>query len=178
MRKTILCEDRKHRYTLWREWDMSADLIATMPGYDLAHEYLNVIGLNPSTADETRDDPTIRRCIDFAQRFGFGALCMTNLFAYRATRPRELLAARDPVGRDNNEHIVRAAHGAGMVLCGWGQSVPIIRQRADFVTVLLQNMGVKLRCLHMNKDGSPQHPLYISADKLDEPFHLCAGIAE
>lgn len=78
-------EDRKYRYTLWREWDMSDDMIATMPGYDRTGEYLQVIGLNPSTADESKDDPTLRRCIDFAQRFGFGALCMTNLFAWRAT---------------------------------------------------------------------------------------------
>lgn len=149
---------------------MSADLIATMPGYDRTHEYLNVIALNPSTADETKDDPTIRRCIDFAKRLGFGGFCMTNLFAYRSTYPRDLLKVADPIGPDNNENLWRIAMEAGMTICAWGKSVPIIRQRADFVSTLLSAGGIELCCLRKNNDGSPEHPLYIPADTVPEVF--------
>ena len=78
---------RKYRYTLWRNW---AGLMPTGKGYAM------FVGLNPSTADETNDDPTIRRCIAFAKAWGYDALCMTNIFAFRATNPMVMLAQPAP----------------------------------------------------------------------------------
>ena len=80
-RRTTFSSCRTYRYVLWRELD------AANPRYAL------FIGLNPSTADEVADDPTIRRCKDFARRWGYGAVCVANLFAYRATKPAKLKAA-------------------------------------------------------------------------------------
>lgn len=149
-RKTIFSECRKYRYTLWREWpdDM----------FDRHDNYLMVIGLNPSTADETQDDPTIRRCIGFAKRWGFGALCMTNLFAWRDTSPKAMKVATDPVGVMNDHWLSEYAKGAGFILAAWGNHGSHLG-RADVVTKLIPN----LHCLGKNKDGSPKHPLYLSS---------------
>ncbi len=98
-RQTILSKCRTYRYVLWREWDM------------VNTEYAMFIGLNPSTADEIEDDPTIRRCVDYATRWGYGALCMTNLFAYRET-DRELMQKHpSPVGADNDRWLVGVLPG-------------------------------------------------------------------
>lgn len=160
-RVTQFSEDRLYRYTLWREWAIEdllckAERSAEVP----AHHYLMVIGLNPSTADETKDDPTIRKCIGFAKRWGFGALCMTNLFAWRATKPKDMKMAPDPVGIDNNLHLVSCAHGAGMILAAWGKDGNL-NNRCDeiFRDVLTPNFEVY--CLKKNNDGSPIHPLYV-----------------
>jgi Protein of unknown function (DUF1643) len=97
-RKTVLSACRTYRYALWRSW--------------LGGEgYANFIGLNPSTADELIDDNTITRCIAFAKLWGFEALCMTNLFAFRATRPCDLRATVAPVGPDNDRYLLEMARG-------------------------------------------------------------------
>lgn len=94
-RRAYFSPCRKYRYSLWREWDATAET---------KHEgYAMIVGLNPSTADEIHDDPTIRKCINFAQAWGYRALCMTNLFAYRATKPNVMRAAAEPVGPENDE---------------------------------------------------------------------------
>ncbi len=80
---------RRYRYALLRRWGEGKNAM--------------FIGLNPSTADETADDPTIRRCVSFAKAWGFGGLCMANLFAYRATNPADMLMQADPIGPDNAE---------------------------------------------------------------------------
>ena len=77
------------------------------------------VGLNPSTADEVTDDPTIRRYIAFAGAGGYGALCMTNLFAFRATDPDDMKAAAEPIGPQNDFHLQRLARGAGVVVAAW-----------------------------------------------------------
>ena len=92
-RHAVFSPCRTYRYALSRVW--AAD-----------KPYALFIGLNPSTADETLDDPTIRRCIDFAKRWGYGGLVMANLFAYRATNPSEMKAATDPVGVANDEWLI------------------------------------------------------------------------
>lgn len=147
-RETILSPCRQYRYVLWREWDM------TNP------TYLNVIGLNPSKADENSDDPTIRKCIGFAKRLGFGALCMTNLFAFRATQPDDMKKATDPAGIDNHHHVLQCASEAGTVLAAWGADGKHHNQDLN-VRQWMQSVGVTLHCLRQNKDGSPGHPLYI-----------------
>lgn len=161
-RQCVFSPCRAYRYTLWREWDAESDLICMPSDGDRWLQYLMVIGLNPSTADETKDDPTIRRCVGFAKEWGFGALCMTNLFAFRSTQPRNLLTVNDPVGLNNNEQLWRVARDAGMIIAAWGKSVPIIAQRAAFVTYLLSTLQ-EIKCLRKNADGSPEHPLYIPA---------------
>ena len=89
-------KDRIHRYALYRVWDESKPLIM-------------LIGLNPSTADENKDDPTIKRCVSFAKHWGYGGLIMVNIFAYRATDPRKMKKATDPVGPDNDKWIRKLA---------------------------------------------------------------------
>ncbi|MEP0894347.1 DUF1643 domain-containing protein [Leptolyngbya boryana FACHB-1624] len=78
------------------------------------------VGLNPSTADETHDDPTIRRCTKFAKDWGYSGLCMTNLFAYRATDPKEMIASVDSIGLENDQYLLEYAARAGIVVAAWG----------------------------------------------------------
>lgn len=154
-RVTEFSPDRVYRYTLWREWN---EFDFECGAVKRKSEYLMIIGLNPSTADETKDDPTIRRCIGFAQRWGFGALCMCNLFAYRATKPRDMWAAPEPVGKENDRWLGRCAAGAGMVLAAWGsQPGKGLPMRAGIVAAGLP----ALYCLGVNKDGQPKHPLFV-----------------
>lgn len=148
-RNTTLSPCRRYRYTLWREWEP-----------DTLESYLMVIGLNPSTADETADDPTIRKCMGFAKRWGFGALCMTNLFAWRDTKPENMKKAEFPEGTDNQHHILRTASEAGMVLCAWGNH-GAYRHAGLNVIQWLDSIDVQPRCLGRNADGSPKHPLYV-----------------
>lgn len=150
-RRTILSPCRLYRYTLWREWD---EILSSDAGY------LMVIGLNPSTADETQDDPTIRKCVGFAKRWGFSALCMTNLFAFRATDPAVMKAEKYPVGGENNRWLQECAMGAQCVLAAWGAHGSH-NGRAAEVTAILSGYGNPLYCLKKNKDGSPMHPLYV-----------------
>jgi len=143
---------RQHRYLLWRAWDMS------LPS-------LNVIGLNPSTADESIDDPTIRRCIGFARAWGYGALEMTNLFAWRATDPAELKRpqlAVHVIGQNNDRRLldVATAHACGMVLAAWGVHGTYLG-RDQQVLDKLRGAGVRVHCLGVTKDGHPRHPLYL-----------------
>lgn len=168
-RATVFSPCRKYRYTLWREWE----------AYPLALEweakrfqsYLMIIGLNPSTADETKDDPTIRRCIDFAKQWGFGALCMTNLFAFRATHPAEMKKAEMPAGMDNEHHIRRRASQAGFVLVAWGKHGKHHHQDLN-VCRYLREIEVQPYCLGTNGDGTPKHPLYLPKDSKPIPFTI------
>ena len=144
---------RRYRYDLWRRWDDSKP-------------YAMFIGLNPSTADETRDDPTIRRCIAFAKTWGYGALCMTNLFAFRATDPRDMKAEEFPIGGHENDLALRSrADGAGIVIAAWGVH-GVHQERAAAVMKMIP----KLHCLGLSKEGHPRHPLYLKSDC--RPFPL------
>lgn len=147
---------RLYRYSLWRSW-----------GEDGA-PFAAFIGLNPSTADETLDDPTIRRCVDYSKRWGFGALCMLNLFAYRATDPNVMKAAPEPVGASNDLYISTVARQAGVVVAAWGVH-GVHRGRADYVIRLPMLKG-KLSCLSRTKDGHPGHPLYLKKSLQPSPF--------
>ena len=85
----VFSDCRKYRYALWRMWNEHMPIAM-------------IIGLNPSTADQTRNDPTITRCINFASSWGYGGVCVTNLFGFRATAPTELKAHHDPIGKEND----------------------------------------------------------------------------
>jgi hypothetical protein len=129
------------------------------------------IGLNPSTADESRDDPTIRRCIGFARRWGFARLEVLNLFAFRATKPTALLDADDPVGPKNDSTIATVLRAADLVVCAWG-AFPNDERSAH----VLQLVAVP-HCLGVTKNGSPRHPLYVRASADPLPWSADPGSA-
>lgn len=118
--------------------------------------------LNPSTADEFRLDPTCTRARDYAERWGYGALVVTNAFAWRATDPDDMKAAPDPVGRANDAAILRAAREAALVVCAWGNHGAHLG-RSMRVADLLRGVGVALHALRVNGSGEPAHPLYLPA---------------
>jgi len=125
------------------------------------------VGLNPSTADEVNDDPTVRRCIRFAKDWGYGGLVMMNAFAFRATDPRVMQAAPDPVGPDNDYWLlemakIRVRQGA-VIVAAWGNH-GVYQNRHQNILRLFQDAGVPLHCLGITKTGYPKHPLYVKAD--------------
>lgn len=167
--QTTFSPCRKYRYVLLREWH--GLFSEAQPGEVGADKYVNFICLNPSTADETKNDPTIRRCIGFATSWGFQRFVMTNLFAYRSTDPTviRLLVNQDPVGADNLAHVLNVATGAALVVCAWG--VRGVFQQQDAITVaLLRNCGLKLHCLRTTAQGFPEHPLYLPKELTAIPF--------
>lgn len=152
--------DGMYRYNLTRNWGDTP--------YDPC---MTFIGLNPSTADAEKDDPTIRRCIGFAKREGFTRLVMLNLFAFRATDPKALITADDPVGPDNNSELMAWMTSPVIVAC-WGANPT--NGRAVAMKAMVRNCGAKLYCFGKTKDGHPKHPLYLPADaplSLLEPDH-------
>lgn len=138
---------RQYRYSLWRDLCL---LQPVLPGYVL------FIGLNPSTADETLNDPTIRRCIGFTESWGYGKLCMANLFAFRATDPRDMKATADPIGALNDSYLVDLANNANLIVAAWGAHGSFMN-RADTVKSMINN----LHYLRLTKGGFPEHPLYL-----------------
>ena len=137
---------RKYRYVLSRTWDSKKKTIL-------------FIGLNPSTADEKIDDPTIRRCIDYAQNWGYGSLVMVNLFAYKATIPTELKNVNNPIGNDNDLHIIELLKKVDLAVAAWGNEGSLLNRDKE-VKKIIPN----LMCLKINKSGQPAHPLYQKKD--------------
>jgi len=140
--------DGRYRYRLWRRWDRSRPAIAFCM-------------LNPSTADARRDDPTIRRCIAFARDWGYGGVEVVNIFALRATDPRALRSARDPVGPRNDAFMLRAAARSPVVIA-WG----IHGALRDRGSTALRLFGPRARLLALGRtrSGAPRHPLYLRRD--------------
>ncbi len=141
---------RTWRYTLARWWEP-------------AGAYVNFICLNPSTADEAIDDRTIIRCVGFAKRWGYAGLVVTNIFAYRATHPEDMVKAEDPIGPENDSRILSVARHAGRVICAWGIDGKL-HGRASEILNLLHGLGIPLYCLGVTKHGWPKHPLYLRGD--------------
>jgi len=135
---------RKYRYALWRTWRED--------------DHVMFIGLNPSTADETQDDPTIRRCINYAKDWGFGGIYMLNLFAYRTTKPKELLKAEKPIGIENDAYLKMYHAKEGLNIACWGTR-GVYKGRGDEVLSLLGKEN--LSCFGLTKNGQPKHPLYL-----------------
>ena len=145
---------RKYRYALWRSWDESKP-------------YVMIIGLNPSTADETKDDPTITRCINFAKSWGYGGVCVTNLFAYRATVPSDMKASNEPIGTENDAWLYKLAKEAAIIVAAWGNDGSYLNRSGAILVALLN-----LHCIKMNKSGEPAHPLYLKADLKPVPMGI------
>jgi len=116
--------------------------------------------LNPSTADEVKLDPTCARARDYAERWGYGALIVTNVFAFRSTDPLQMKAQADPVGPGNDAAILRAAGESALVVCAWGNHGAFLGRSAR-VLELLEKHRVKLHALRVNAGGEPAHPLYL-----------------
>lgn len=121
------------------------------------------IMLNPSTATPDRDDPTVRKCQEFARRWGKLNVEVVNLFGLRSTDPRGILAHDDPVGVENINHIHNAIIGAGLIIVAWGSfKHPDLPQLASVVHGMVQSNRKRPMCLGINKDNMPKHPLYVS----------------
>lgn len=118
--------------------------------------------LNPSTADANADDPTIRRCKRFAEDLGYTGLIVVNLYAFRATNPKALIFAEDPVGPDNDTYI-KALCAHRDVICAWGANAGT--DRVSAVVQLLKSVNASMYHLGLTKGGMPKHPLYISANQ-------------
>lgn len=145
----------RYRYTLTRTWAPGPRMLFVM--------------VNPSTADASADDPTIRRCLAFAKREQCGSLDVVNLFAWRSPDPADLLAAEDPIGPRNDLAIVSAAGRANLIVAAWGTAhLATTEGRKRFagregeVLALLPERDVYL--LGRTADGTPRHPLYLRAD--------------
>jgi hypothetical protein len=132
-----------------------------------------VVGLNPSTADECTDDPTVRRCLGFARRWGFGHLVLANLFALRTTDPAGLREATDPVGPENDVHLSACAGEADVILAAWGAGGALCG-RDDAVCHLLRDR--ELLCLGRTLAGQPRHPLYVGGDRQPEVYRDREGV--
>lgn len=143
------CE--KYRFSLWRVWD------ETLP-------QCVFVGLNPSTADATKDDPTIRRCCGFSMSHGYGGLTMLNLWAYRATDPDELSGTVTNEEKINEDTIVRICGQVPRVVAAWGSHAMASRQEA--IIPLVKEWW----CLHKTKGGFPGHPLYLKSTSQLERF--------
>ncbi len=136
-----------YRYSLWREWDIDKSKIV-------------FIMLNPSKADASMDDPTLRRCISFAKSWDYGSLIVVNLFAYRSSSPLELRQVDDPVGKQNDRYLKKAIKLADRVVVAWGNNGKLM-QRDRLVLELLSKLNIQPHCLGITKSGYPHHPLYV-----------------
>ena len=125
--------------------------------------------LNPSTATEVQNDPTVERCERRARALGFGAFRVCNIFAYRATDPKEMRAQADPVGPLNDAAIVEACDWADTVVCAWGTHGAHL-DRGPTVEAMLRARGEQPLILGLSKDGHPKHPLYISYAQQPHPW--------
>ena len=143
----VFSPDRQYRYVLRRT-------IGLGDGRCL------FIMLNPSTADETQNDPTIRRCMGFARDWGYGTLEVCNLFALRSTDPKALYQADDPVGPLNDATIMYTAQRANRIVLAWGVHGGF-QDRGDQVRVALDRNGFEAVCLGMTLSGEPKHPLFL-----------------
>lgn len=144
-KSAVLSDCGNYRYELTRIWDID-------------YRTLTFIGLNPSRADASKDDNTIRKCMGFATRMGFGGIRMLNLYAYRSPYPGDLLRVEDPVGPDNDHYLTRDNTETVMV-AAWGAFGPA-EERADRVEELI-NRDLDLYCLGKTAGGFPRHPLYV-----------------
>lgn len=152
-----------YRYRLWRGWDRSRVAICVF------------VMLNPSTADADQDDPTIRRCVAFAKRLGCTGIEVINLFAWRATSPKELLAIgpeRDPCGSGNQRAFLDALAHPKMIVCAWGAHGTHLGQDQTALGWIDQynDRGAPVVALGLTKKGQPRHPLYLPSDAQPIPY--------
>ncbi|KAB7614319.1 DUF1643 domain-containing protein [Amylibacter sp. SFDW26] len=139
------CEN--YRYSLTRTWDEAGKRVL-------------FVMLNPSTATEVQNDPTVERCERRARTLGYGAFCVCNIFAYRATDPKVMRAQSDPTGPANDAAIIEASDWADDIVCAWGTHGEHL-QRGPEMERILRAQPKPLTHLGLSKAGHPKHPLYI-----------------
>lgn len=154
-RGAILSADGMYRYKLWRKWDF-------------ALKVLPWVMLNPSTADADKDDATIRRCVGFSLQWGFGGIEVFNLFAYRATNPRDLFEAKDAIGPENNSYLCGLR---GEIMLAWGAFPRYLGNRDRDVLLMLEE-DCDLLCLGYTLDGYPRHPVRLAKDTPREYYDI------
>ncbi len=145
-----------YRYLLTRVWDPNGRKAL-------------FIMLNPSTADEIKNDPTVERCERRARALGFGAFRVCNIFAFRATDPKVMRAEPDPVGPGNDAAILESCAWADQTVCAWGTH-GAHRDQGAHIETLVREAGVAPFHLGLSKHGHPKHPLYISYSVQPEPW--------
>ncbi|MBV7377501.1 DUF1643 domain-containing protein [Maritimibacter dapengensis] len=145
--EAVYSDCERYRYMLTRVWDPSGKRAL-------------FIMLNPSTATEVQNDPTVERCERRARALGFGAFRVLNIFAWRDTDPRKMRKAADPVGPENDAAIVESCDWADQIICAWGTHGEHLA-RGHAVEALLRATGKPLYHLGLSKAGHPRHPLYI-----------------
>jgi len=157
-RKADFDPSGRYRYRLIRQWSAADARVA-------------FVLLNPSTADAAVDDPTIRRCIQFARAWRFGSLAVVNLFAWRSPDPRALKRTPTPVGPDNDQWILRTVAECESVVVAWGNAGRLHKRDADVLS-LLRTASCQPHCLGRTLSRAPRHPLYLRRDVQREPFVL------
>lgn len=149
----VISRDGKYRYVLSRNWDPAIDRAVW-------------IMLNPSTANAVEDDATIRRCISFAKRWGYGGIEVYNLFALRSRCPKLIEIDDDPVGPDNDYWLNAIGRSKGKIIAAWGacQTQLQLRRANEVIEFLVSDRDVLLYALGFTKNGHPRHPLYVRND--------------
>ena len=142
-RRACFSECRKYRYMLSVTWDEDKEAAL-------------FIGLNPSTADEFKNDPTVRRCIGFAKSWGYGSLWMGNLFSYRATDPKDMMREKSPIGLQNDEWLLKMNRYASISMACWGSLGNYLNRDQEVIGLIK-----RLHYLTLTKGGLPGHPLYL-----------------
>jgi len=153
------CEN--YRYSLNRVWDG-------------AGRHVHFVMLNPSTATEVQNDPTVERCERRARTLGYGSFTVTNIFAWRDTDPRGMKAAADPIGPHNDAAILAASETADTIIAAWGTHGAHLG-RGAVVEQLLRTLGKPLHHLGLSKAGHPKHPLYIAYAQQPERWNTPHG---
>lgn len=146
IKNAIIDDTGKYRYLLTRTWDENLPPAV-------------FVMLNPSTANAEEDDPTIRRCVNFAKKWDLGGIKVVNVFAYRATNPKELFKVKEPIGIENEKYIREAVINAGIIILAWGSSCTKLKSGYRKVKEILKDY--ETHCLGITKDGFPKHPLYL-----------------
>lgn len=151
-----------YRYSLIHKWSGAPD------------RKLVFLMLNPSTADAFKTDPTVAACMVWAQKWEFGELEVVNIFAYRATDPKVMKKAEDPIGPLNNAFVKEAAASASLIVAAWGAHGDHLGRGREVATKLLKD--VNLTCLATIEGGHPKHPLYIKRETKPKPFAYLEGV--
>lgn len=157
----IYSDCEQYRYILNRRWGPASKNLAVF------------IGLNPSTATEYQNDPTVARCINYAKAWGYDTMTMLNAFGLRSTDPRGLKAIDDPIGPDNDRYIIEQTKLASRIILCWGTHAAYL-ERGTQLQKQLCKLRRKLFCLKVTKNGFPSHPLYLRKDlqPISYPQHI------
>ena len=144
-KSAVISQDGIYRYELSRSWDTDKP-------------YVMFIMLNPSTADGGKDDPTIRRCINFAKSWGYGGIHVGNLYAYRSTNPKDLKKVANPWGPDNDIHLILMAGRSEIIICAWGNNSGVPARIWEIFS------NSRLYYIEKSVNGTPKHPLYLKGN--------------